>query len=585
MADAGIQESDATKIDMKVNVEGQKEEALPAYEAGDHKGNAEVPDENTQDGVRIMEAMTLSWSRSSLILVYISMWLLYFSNAFEASLSTNLDPYVSSAFQDHSLLPVITVVSNVMAGATYMPVAKILNLWDRTVGFGLMLAIATLGMVLMASCNSFELYAAANIFYSVGFTGMIFCIDVLTADTSTMRNRGLAYAFTSSPYIITAFGGPKAAESFYAKNWRWGYGSWAIILPVVATPMIVVLQMAKFKAKKKGLVQRPPSNRTWYQSLRHYLVEFDFVGVFLLCAGFVLFLLPFTIAASSRDAWRTDYIIAMLVVGAFLLVVFGFWEKFGAIKPFVPWTLLKSRTVMGACLLDFTYQVAYYCWFDYFTSYLQVVYNTSLASAGYISSIFDIVSGVELFVVGFLIRWTGHYKWVLMWGVPLYMLGVGLMIYFRQPHIGLGYIIMCQVFIALGGGVIIIGEQVAMLAASHHNDVAAVLALLGLFGYIGGSVGGSISGGIWTNTLPEMLRQTLPESAQGDLEKIVGSLDEQLKYKYGSEIREAIMDAYAATQKRMLIAGTAVMALALVFMMMIRDLNVKKIQQVKGMLF
>lgn len=92
-----------------------------------------------------------------------SMWLLYFSNAFESSLSANLDPYVSSAFQDHSLLPVISVVSSVMAGATYLPVAKILNLWDRTVGFLLMLMIATLGMVLMAACNSFELYAAANV--------------------------------------------------------------------------------------------------------------------------------------------------------------------------------------------------------------------------------------------------------------------------------------------------------------------------------------------------------------------------------------------------------------------------------------
>lgn len=91
------------------------------------------------------------------------MWLLYFSNAFEASLSYNLDPFVSSAFQDHSLLPVISVVSSVMAGATYLPVAKILNLWDRTVGFVLMMTIATLGMVLMAACNSFELYAAANV--------------------------------------------------------------------------------------------------------------------------------------------------------------------------------------------------------------------------------------------------------------------------------------------------------------------------------------------------------------------------------------------------------------------------------------
>lgn len=309
------------------------------------------------------------------------------------------------------------------------------------------------------------------------------------------------------------------------------------------------------------------------------------VGVVLLCAGFVLFLLPFTIASSSSQAWATDYIIAMLVVGFVLLIIFGFWERFGARQPFVPWHLLKNRTVVGACLLDFTYQVAYYCWNYYFTSYLQVVYNTSVASAGYISSIFDITSGVELFIVGALISYTGRFKWVLMWGVPLYMLGVGLMIYFRSPGHSLGYIIMCQIFIALGGGVMIIGQQIALLAASDHNDVAALLALLGLFGYIGGSVGGSISGAIWTNTLPGMLQTMLPESSADQWQEIYESLPLQLSYPMGSETRTAIMYAYAATQKRMLIAGTAVMTLALFFMMIIKDINIKNIKQTKGTIF
>ena len=275
----------------------------------------------------------------------------------------------------------------------------------------------------------------------------------------------------------------------------------------------------------------------------------------------------------------------MLVLGFVLLVMFGFWERFGARRPFVPWHLLKNRTVMGACLLDFTYQVAYYCWSYYFTSYLQVVYNTSVATAGYISSIFDVVSGVELLIVGALISYTGRFKWVLMWGVPLYMLGVGLMIYFRNPDHGLGYIIMCQIFCALGGAVMIIGQQIALLATSDHNDVAALLALLGLFGNIGGSVGGSISGAIWTNTLPGMLQSMLPNSTVDQWEDIYDSLPLQLSYPMGSETREAIMYAYAATQKRMLIAGTAIMALALFFMLIIKDINLKNVKQTKGVIF
>jgi hypothetical protein len=77
----------------------------------------------------------------------------------------------------------------------------------------------------------------------------------------------------------------------------------------------------------------------------------------------------------------------------------------------------------------------------------------------------------------------------------------------------------------------------------------------------------------------------LPESSAGQWQEIYDSLPLQLSYPMGSETRTAIMYAYAATQKRMLIAGTAIMTLALFFMMIIKDINIKNIKQTKGTLF
>lgn len=309
------------------------------------------------------------------------------------------------------------------------------------------------------------------------------------------------------------------------------------------------------------------------------------LGVFLLAGGLVLFLLPFTIAGSAEDGWRQGYIIAMLVLGFVMLIGFGLAERFVAPVPFLPWEILASRTVLGACMLDFCYQVAYYCWHDYYTSYLQVVYNTSIAGAGYIDSIFNVVSGVWLLVVGLAIKKTGRFRWLLYFSVPLYMLGVGLMIYFRKPGWGLGYSIMCQIFIAFGGGTMIIVQQVAVLAAADHNNVASVLALLGVFGYIGGAIGSSISGAIWTHTLPENLQRLLPADALADWETIYDSLEVQLSYEKGTPIREAIAQAYAESQSKMLIAGTAVMSLSLIWMFVIRDIKLDKNVQTKGVLF
>lgn len=117
---------------------------------------------------------------------------------------------------------------------------------------------------------------SSQVFYSIGFGGLIYSIDVITADVSKLKNRGLAYAFTSSPYMITAFAGPKASDSFYYNiSWRWGFGTFAILLPVVAAPLFAILKLNLRKAENRGLLIREKSGRTLPQSIWHYIQEFD----------------------------------------------------------------------------------------------------------------------------------------------------------------------------------------------------------------------------------------------------------------------------------------------------------------------
>jgi hypothetical protein len=65
------QEADVNKTEINVNVEGQTEERPVDYGLDGKENPEAIPDDNAQDGVRIAEAMTLSWSKSSLIIVYI----------------------------------------------------------------------------------------------------------------------------------------------------------------------------------------------------------------------------------------------------------------------------------------------------------------------------------------------------------------------------------------------------------------------------------------------------------------------------------------------------------------------------------
>lgn len=110
----------------------------------------------------------------------------------------------------------------------------------------------------------------------MGFSGVIYTIVVLAADVTDLRNRGLAFAFTSSPYMITAFAGSKAAEGFYYNvNWRWGFGSFAIILPFVAAPIFILLKMNLRKAEQQGRYVKESDGRTILQNIWYGIVEFD----------------------------------------------------------------------------------------------------------------------------------------------------------------------------------------------------------------------------------------------------------------------------------------------------------------------
>ncbi|KAJ5193569.1 hypothetical protein N7449_009711 [Penicillium cf. viridicatum] len=546
----------------------------------------ETPAEDLQHGVRDIEAITMTWSKRTLIMVFLNIWFLYFVNAFQSTVFSSLSPYVSSSFTAHSLSGVPTALADAFSAAIYIPVGKMMDTWGRAEGFLLMTSFATLGLILLAACNSFSIYCTAYVFYSIGFSGMEYAIDVMTADASKLKNRGLAFAFTSSPYIITAFAGPKVADEFYYRvSWRWGLGCWAIIFPIVAAPLYIMLKTNLRKAEREGHRIQEKSDRTFLQSVWYWIIQFDLPGVVMFTVGLVLFELPFDIATEAPNGWASGYIIAMLVVGFSMLFFFAIYEKWVAPVPLLNIAILTDRTVIGACLLDATYQLSYYCWNNYYTSFLQVVTDLTIAEAGYVSNTFDVVSGVLLLIVGWIIRRTGRFKWLLYISVPLYIFAQGLMIYFRKPGMGVGYQIMCQIFISIGGSIFILVEQIAILAAVDHQHVAAALGLLNVVGTIGDSAGYTICTAIWTNTFPKALAKYLPESAMSNFDNIYEDITVQTSYPMGSEVRLAIQAAYGYAEVRMLLAGLGVMALAIAWTIMIRDIDLKKTAQVKGTVF
>lgn len=507
-----------------------------------------------------------------------------FVDSMQQGATTNLTPYVTSAFLEHSLTGYTLIMSGIIGGVLKLPLAKILDIFGRPQGYVIMVAFMVVGLIMMAACNGVQTYAAAQIFYWIGYNGLSYTLGIFVADTSSLKNRGFMFAYISSPYIATVWiTGPLADAFLKGPGFRWCFGAFSIITSVVCTPLFFLFWYNYRKAVRLGVITPVKSNRTFTQSVKYYAIEFDAGGLFLIVSGLVIFLLPFSLYSYQADQWRSALVVSMLIIGGLLLIAFALYEKYIAPKTFIPYKLLLDRTVMGACVLSGVLFVSWYIWHSYFSSFLQVVNGLSITQSNYVLNIYSLGSCFFSLLVGILIRWTGRFKWLaLYFGVPITILGVGLLIHFRQPDVNLGYIIMTQIFIAFGGGACVIAEQIAVMAATDHQYVAVVLALEGMFSNVGGGIGGSIASAVWTGVFPKKLAEYLPPESQSALLNIYAQLPVQLSYPKGSATRHAIERAYGDAQRWMNVGGTAILFLGIPAVMVWRDIRVKDFKQVKG---
>ena len=474
-------------------------------------------------------------------------------------------------------------MASILGGTSSLFIAKIIDVWGRVEGFLAMLLLIVLGLILKAVCQKVETYAAAHTIYWTGHLGLIYVISIVIADMTTLRNRMLMITLNNTPAIASTFAGPAIAELFYIESsFRWAYGAFCIILVGVAIPTGVIMLLNQRRAARMGMLPERQSSRTWIKSIKHYVVEFDLVGILLVTAGFSLFLLPFSLASSSSEKWASASIISMIVIGLACLAAFICWEKWGARVAFLPFHYLKDRTIIGSSLLYGIMFISIFCWDTYYFSYLTITHDLSITHAGYVLNSFSLTSSFISPFVGLIIRRTGNFKYTAYAGIPFVVLGTALLIPLRVPSTHVGLLVMCQMFMGIGTGIFATCGQLAVMTSVTHQEIAVVTALWGMFGSIGSSIGLTIAGGLWTNVLPAALERELPDGSKDLAATIYSSLVIQQEYPMGTEIRDAIIRAYADVQRKMVIAGCGFVPLLVVCVVVWKNLNVRKMEQGEG---
>ncbi|ESZ89922.1 hypothetical protein SBOR_9684 [Sclerotinia borealis F-4128] len=541
----------------------------------------------TQAGVQNIEAVSMTWTTWSLVMAYIGIFLISFTTSLEGQVVASLAVFATSSFNDHSLISTVLVIQNVVNAVIKAPMAKSADVFGRLEAFSVSIFLAVLGGVTMATSTNVRTYAAAQIFYAAGSTGLQILQQIFIADTTDLLNRALWSSLPQIPFLITVWiGAPIGDKILKTTTWRWGYGIWCIILPVVFLPLAMSLFLNNRKAKRAGLTAPSPLKGLGPISIMKTLWnDLDIGGMILLSAAFALILIPLTIASKAADGWSSPDIIAMIVLGVVCLLTFPVWESIKKVAPhpLIPLGLLKSRTFCAGCGIGFFYFMAFFLSVQpYFYSYLLVVQGLSIPAAGHVTQVFSFTATISSVIVSLLIKYTKFYKPYITIGALIYLMGIGLMYHYRQENSSIAQIIGTQIAVGIGGGMLNVPAQLAVQASvPSHQNVAVATAVYLTCVEMGGAVGSAIAGVIWGHEIPKKLAEY---SNIIDSQAVYNSINNALAYPMGSEERMAINRAYQETMHKLLLVALCVSAPVVVLSLVVRNdrLGAGKDDNVKG---
>ncbi|WYZ35251.1 hypothetical protein EsH8_I_001527 [Colletotrichum jinshuiense] len=504
--------------------------------------------EPVDSGVDTIEAAQTLWGKKGRWLIIVGLSLVMIVYEIDNTTVYIYSNYATSSFTALSKLATLGTATGIVFAVIKPPIAKLSNIIGRGETYVMAISFYVLGYILMASSTTFNAYAAGAICYVVGQSGTNIMNNIVIADITTARWRGFALSFSFFPFLITPWAAAFIVDDVVKPGgigWRWGIGMFAILMPIGASFIIATLLYYQRKAKRMGL---SPTQKT---TLYSFCSQIDLGGSALLCAGFAMVLIPMTLAAGSPSAWRTPYIIALIVVGLILLIALPFYEKFAARNPIMPTRYFRNRTIVLCLFLVATDSIGFSCTHTYLYSWSTIARGFAAREATFFQYTNGVMQCVMGIIAGLAMAYTRRYKWLLIVGAVLRLIGYGIMLRLRGADNSVAELFIVQMIQGLGSGIMQLSIVVPAQIVVPHREMPQITALVICVSIIGGSIGGCIAGGIYTNTFKATLYRYLgpgasPELVDSLFDSIVGTAP-----AWGTPERNAINHAFTDVMKYM----------------------------------
>jgi len=223
----------------------------------------------------------------------------------------------------------------------------------------------------------------------------------------------------------------------------------------------------------------------------------DSVGVALFAAGVSALLLGI-VEAGRVGSWSQSEVVALLVLGAGVLVAFVAVER-SAAEPIVPLRLFRSRMVLAAVVTRFLAGMAMFGALSFVPLFLQTVTGASATRAGVVLTPF-VLGWVVMSVVSARLVLRVGYRTVVLIGMA--SLTVAFLLFQRwSVTLSAGSAMLDVLLAGIGMGMVVVPMLIAVQSVVARRDLGAATSLTQFFMSIGGALGLSLMGAVMSQRL------------------------------------------------------------------------------------
>ncbi|KAF7315420.1 MFS domain-containing protein [Mycena indigotica] len=339
-----------------------------------------------------------------------------------------------------------------------------------------------LGSALAGASQNMSMMIAARTVQGIGGGGILTLSEILVADLVPLSERGIyvgliAIVWATASLLGPAIGGALASASGNA--WRWLF---YLNLPLTAIAAVLVILYLS--------VRTPPG------TVRSKLAKVDWIGNAIVVVGTALAIIGLT-WGGVRYPWRSAQVLAPLVIGLLLVLIFFVYELYVPQNPAVPRDIVSNRTSLSSLIAVGLHGIASIVLFQasFGATPLQ-------AAVDFLPALF--ITTPSGFTASVVIAVTKKYRPANWFGWVVYIVAFALLgtagggttkakLY--------GY----QVLAAVGTGVLYGAPMFSLLAPLPPNRAAAALALFSFTRSFTQAWGIAIGGTILQNELKRRL--------------------------------------------------------------------------------